>query len=156
MNVFVDAGKYLISFEITNTIPCILVVDVYKNDGAYVDSFALYSDSEKILGIFMKRMPDISYDDIRFFISEIEKLVKDPTDRISFLKKMEEKGAKALSDLELLAVILGSGIQDKDVFEMANDILKLAQSDFDTINLEKLKNIAGIGLAKACQIMGKN
>lgn len=33
-------------------------------------------------------MPDISYDDIRFFISEIEKLIKNPIDRISFLKKM--------------------------------------------------------------------
>ncbi|HHT9108577.1 MAG TPA: hypothetical protein ACFYEF_12700 [Candidatus Wunengus sp. YC63] len=89
MNVFVDAGKYLISFDITTTLPCILVVDVYKNDGAYVDSFALYSDSENILGMFLKRMPDISYDDIRFFISEIEKLIKNPIDRISFLKKMD-------------------------------------------------------------------
>ena len=89
MNVFVDAGKYLISFDITTTLPCILVVDVYKNDGAYVDSFALYSDSENIPGMFLKKMPDISYDDIRFFISDIEKLIKDPTDRISFLKKMD-------------------------------------------------------------------
>ncbi|HHT9108576.1 MAG TPA: UPF0758 domain-containing protein [Candidatus Wunengus sp. YC63] len=71
-------------------------------------------------------------------------------------EKMEKKGAQVLSDLELLAVLLGSGIQGKDVFEMANDILKLAQGDFDTINLEKLKNIAGTGLAKACQIIGKN
>ena len=88
MNVFVDAGKYLISFDITTTLPCILVVDVYKNDGAYVDSFALYSDSENIPGMFLKRMPDISYDDIRFFISEIEKLMKDPIDTdIVFEKK---------------------------------------------------------------------
>lgn len=88
MNVFVDAGKYFISFDITTTLPCILVVDVYKNDGAYVDSFALYSDSKNILGMFLKRMPDISHDDIRFFVSEIEKLFKDPTDRTSFFKKM--------------------------------------------------------------------
>ena len=31
-------------------------------------------------------------------------------------EKMEKKGATALSDLELLAVLLGSGIQGKDVF----------------------------------------
>src|SRR3990167_1980850 len=49
-------------------------------------------------------------------------------------EKMEKKGAKALSDLELLAVLLGSGIQGKDVFEVARDI-------------------EGVGLAKACQIM---
>lgn len=68
-------------------------------------------------------------------------------------EKMEQKGAKALSNLELLAVLLGSGIQGKDVFEVARDILKLAQGDFDNINLEKLRDIEGVGLAKACQIM---
>lgn len=89
MNVFVDAGKYIISFDINITLPCILVVDIYKNDGEYIDSFTLYTDSENISGMFLKKMPDISYDDIRFFISEIEKLIKDPTDRLSFLKKMD-------------------------------------------------------------------
>jgi DNA repair protein RadC len=68
-------------------------------------------------------------------------------------EKMEQKGAKALSNLELLAVLLGSGIKGKDVFDVAKDILMLAQDDFDNISLEKLKDIEGIGLAKACQIM---
>lgn len=68
-------------------------------------------------------------------------------------EKMEMKGAKALSGLELLAVLLGSGIKGKDVFEVAKDILKLAQNDFDNISLEKLKDIEGVGLAKACQII---
>ena len=68
-------------------------------------------------------------------------------------EKMEKKGATALSDLELLAVLLGSGIQGKDVFAVARDILKLAQGDFNNINLEKLRDIEGVGLAKACQIM---
>ena len=68
-------------------------------------------------------------------------------------EKMEKKGVQALSDLELLAVLLGSGIHGKDVFAVARDILKLAQGDFDNINLEKLRDIEGVGLAKACQIM---
>lgn len=68
-------------------------------------------------------------------------------------EKMEQKGAKALSNLELLAVLLGNGIKGKDVFEVAKDILRLAQDNFDNISLEKLKDIEGIGLAKACQIM---
>ncbi len=68
-------------------------------------------------------------------------------------EKMEKKGAKALSNLELLAVLLGSGIKGKDVFEVAKDILKLAQDDFDSISLERLRDIEGIGRAKACQIM---
>ena len=58
---------------------------------------------------------------------------------------MEQKGAKALSDLELLAVLLSSGIKGKDFFEGAKGILKLAQKDFDAINMEKLKNIEGVG-----------
>lgn len=68
-------------------------------------------------------------------------------------EKMEQKGAKALSNLELLAVLLGSGIKGKDVFEVARDILRLAHDDFDNISLEKLKDIDGVGLAKSCQIM---
>jgi len=68
-------------------------------------------------------------------------------------EKMGEKGASALSNLELLAVLLGSGIKGKDVFEVAKDILKLAQNDFDSMKLEKLKDIEGVGLAKACQII---
>lgn len=68
-------------------------------------------------------------------------------------EKMQKKGAKVLSNLELLAVLLGSGIKGKDVFEVARDILKLAQEDFNNLNLDNLKNIEGVGLAKACQIM---
>jgi len=39
---------------------------------------------------------------------------------------MERKGPAALSDLELLAVLLG-GIKGKGVFEVARDILKSAE-----------------------------
>lgn len=62
-------------------------------------------------------------------------------------------GNYSFSNLELLAVLLGSSIKGKDVFEVAKDILKMAQDDFDNITLKKLKDIEGVGLAKACQIM---
>ncbi|HOJ43225.1 MAG TPA: DNA repair protein RadC [Syntrophorhabdaceae bacterium] len=68
-------------------------------------------------------------------------------------EKMEQKGPRALSNLELLAVMLGSGIRGKDVFEVAREILKIIQEDFNNLSLERLKNIEGVGLAKACQIM---
>ncbi len=68
-------------------------------------------------------------------------------------EKMEQKGPRALSNLELLAVMLGSGIKGKDVFEVAREILKIIQEDFNNLSLERLKNIEGVGLAKACQIM---
>jgi len=45
-------------------------------------------------------------------------------------EKMEKKGPRVLSNLELLAVLLGSGIKGKDVFKLSKDILKIAQEDF--------------------------
>jgi DNA repair protein RadC len=68
-------------------------------------------------------------------------------------EKMARKGPAALSNLELLAVLLGSGIRGKDVFAVANDIIKATEESVDAINLETLTHIDGVGHAKACQIM---
>ena len=68
-------------------------------------------------------------------------------------EKMDKKGPAALSSLELLAVLLGSGIKGKDVFEVARDILKLTEHGVEAITMEALKNIDGVGAAKASQIM---
>ena len=68
-------------------------------------------------------------------------------------EKMDRNGPQVLSDIELLAVLLGSGIKGKDVFKVARDILKLVQKDFNGINLKNLKNIDGVGVAKASQII---
>ena len=67
-------------------------------------------------------------------------------------EKMRKNGVRVLSDMELLAVLLGSGIKGKDVFMVAKDILKIAQSDFNSLNIDNLTKIDGIGLAKAAQI----
>lgn len=66
---------------------------------------------------------------------------------------MVRKGPSALSNLELLCVLLGSGIKGKNVFEVASDILRATEKGFDSITVEKLTHIDGVGLAKACQIM---
>ena len=68
-------------------------------------------------------------------------------------EKLQKKDVKALSNLELLAVLLGSGVKGKDVFEVAKDILKLVEKDFENLTLNKLKSVEGIGLAKASQII---
>jgi len=41
-------------------------------------------------------------------------------------EKMDKNGTQALSNIELLAILLGSGIKCKDVFKVARDILRLA------------------------------
>lgn len=68
-------------------------------------------------------------------------------------EKLERKGPAALPNLELLAVLLGSGIKGKGVFEVARDILKVTEGKADLISLEILRRIDGVGLAKAAQIM---
>jgi len=75
---------------------------------------------------------------------------------ISFDKpreKFKEKGASALKDYELLAIVLGSGTKDKDVLKLSKEIIKLFESDFENVTLDKLILIHGLGIAKALQIL---
>lgn len=74
-------------------------------------------------------------------------------------EKLELYGENALSNAELLAIIIKNGTKDKTSVEMANEILNLNQNhDKGDINflrdfsLEELKNIKGIGRVKAIQI----
>jgi len=46
-------------------------------------------------------------------------------------EKLIKKGANALKDYELLAVLLGSGVQGKDVIKLSHEIIKLFEEDFD-------------------------
>ena len=68
-------------------------------------------------------------------------------------EKLIKKGANALKNYELLAILLGSGVQGKDVISLSNEIIKLFEDDFENLNLEKLLSIHGLGLAKASQIL---
>jgi DNA repair protein RadC len=68
-------------------------------------------------------------------------------------EKMIKKGPKALSNLELIAAVLGLGSSGRDVYELAWEIVKLAEKNFNNLSIDKLKSIEGIGTAKACQVM---
>ncbi len=68
-------------------------------------------------------------------------------------EKLIKKGANALKDYELLAVLLGSGVQGKDVIKLSHEIIKLFEEDFENLSLEKLSSIHGLGLTKASQIL---
>jgi len=68
-------------------------------------------------------------------------------------EKLQEKGAGALSDAELIAVILGSGNRGQDVMTLSSKIAKLIDANKLNISVETLSNIEGIGLAKASQII---
>jgi len=64
-----------------------------------------------------------------------------------------EKGADALSNSELLAIVLGSGIHGKNVQDLAKQIIQKSNKDFLNITVDDLRKIAGIGHAKALQVV---
>ncbi len=68
-------------------------------------------------------------------------------------EKFLEKGADALSDSELLAILLGSGIKGTNVKVLAQKILKKFGDNFLNVTVDDLKQIDGIGPAKALQIV---
>jgi len=68
-------------------------------------------------------------------------------------EKLKEKGAKALSDTELVAILLGSGSRDRDVMTLAAKVAKLISEKRGDISMEMLSSVEGIGLAKASQIL---
>jgi len=68
-------------------------------------------------------------------------------------EKLKEKGTKALSDEELIALILGSGTKSQDVRTMAAEIAKLIANKKGNVTLDELSHVDGIGLAKAAQIL---
>src|SRR3990167_6301412 len=64
-----------------------------------------------------------------------------------------QKGADALSKSELLAILLGSGIKRKNVKQLSEQIIRKFGSKFLTLGVDDLLEIAGIGEAKALQII---
>ena len=68
-------------------------------------------------------------------------------------EKLKERGAKALSDAELIAAILGSGGKGLDVMMLSSRVAKAISGKKGDLSLEELTKIEGIGLAKASQIL---
>ena len=69
-------------------------------------------------------------------------------------EKLEKYGTGRLSNPELLAVLLGSGIKGLNVLELAKRIVKLVEkTGADKIYLENLLKEKGLGKAKAMQVI---
>lgn len=68
-------------------------------------------------------------------------------------EKLIHNGASSLSDVELLAVLIGKGYSKKDVLQVALDIKTRYGEKLDKIEYNELRNIKGIGEVKACQIL---
>lgn len=68
-------------------------------------------------------------------------------------ERMLAAGQQALSNIELLAIILRTGTREETALELAQRIVGLGGLNFlGRVSLEELKSLKGVGLAKACQI----
>lgn len=71
-------------------------------------------------------------------------------------EKMLEKGQKALSDAELLAIIIGSGSENESAVELSRRILASVSnnlSELSRLGIPELLRFRGIGPAKAINIL---
>lgn len=68
-------------------------------------------------------------------------------------EKLQRKGAPALSDFELLEVLIGNGTASADVGYIARQVQKLLQKGAEAVNYETLTAIKGVSIATAGKIL---
>ena len=71
-------------------------------------------------------------------------------------EKMAAKGAAALSDAELLAILIGSGNAEESAVDLMRKVLADCGNNLNTLGklrLDELQKYKGIGMAKAITIM---
>jgi len=68
-------------------------------------------------------------------------------------EKLEKLGPKPLSNIELIAVILGKGTRVKDVYQLSKEVIECVENNFENLNFATLMKIDGLGKTHACQIL---
>ena len=68
-------------------------------------------------------------------------------------EKLEYSGVSSLSNEELLAIILGSGCHECDVFELSRRLAQFLSTETSVPSLDRLRSIRGLGKVKASQIL---
>ena len=81
------------------------------------------------------------------------KTIKDMPEHDRPREKLREKGASALTDEELVAAILGMGTAGVDVRTISKQVAGLLREHGESLRLEHLLEVPGMGLAKASQIL---
>jgi len=67
-------------------------------------------------------------------------------------EKLLARGPASLSDGELLAILLNTGIQGKNVKELAGDLLGLLDRNKDIPSVKEISLLSGLGESKACAV----
>lgn len=81
------------------------------------------------------------------------KTIKDLPEHSRPREKLQEKGASALTDEELVAAILGMGTAGRDVRAIARQVAALIREKQKNLSLADLLDVPGMGLAKSSQIL---
>ncbi len=68
-------------------------------------------------------------------------------------EKLKERGASALTDEELVAAILGRGVEGQDLRTISRSVAKLIRKHRENLTIDHLTAVRGMGLAKAAQIL---
>ena len=68
-------------------------------------------------------------------------------------EKLKERGASALTDEELVAAILGRGVEGQSLVTISKSVAKLIRKHKKGLSVEHLTAVRGMGLAKAAQIL---
>lgn len=81
-------------------------------------------------------------------------LIKEMSEDERPRERFKKYGVEALSNTELLSILMRCGTKSKSVMELSNDLLKLFNiNDFSNINYNVLKDIKGIGEVKAMTLI---
>ena len=81
------------------------------------------------------------------------KTIKDMPEHDRPREKLRKKGASALTDEELVAAILGMGTARVDVRTISKQVAGLLRKHRESLTLDHLLEVPGMGLAKASQIL---
>lgn len=68
-------------------------------------------------------------------------------------ERLLSENVNVLNDAELLALILGSGTKKTSVFKIANTLVEVLDTFKTSDGLERLVELSGLGLAKACTLL---
>lgn len=68
-------------------------------------------------------------------------------------ERLRTAGAEALSDIELLAILLGSGTRRDDLLSLSARTLKGIDLNWPRVECVELQRTAGLGHAKACTVL---
>jgi len=83
----------------------------------------------------------------------IMRRMRDTPNRDRPRERLAARGPQALTDAELIALLLGRGTKKRDVREVANDVERYLKRTKGCPSYDNLLEIDGIGSAKACEIM---